>query len=108
MIVIEIIKIDDFFVSASPVPGSVTSCARSSTASLASNSIASPAPDSVFSSAFGYINDSALGSVTISALNTNIDRIVPVVMVSKTTFFYGKQVMAKDYISSKFYIKEII
>lgn len=74
------------------------------------NSFAPIGPNFGFitSPALRSVNDFAFGSVTIITPGTIIYRIVFIIINSKTTFFYSKQLTAKDYNIFKFYIKKII
>lgn len=57
---------------------------------------------------FSFINDFAFGFITISAFCAIAGRVASMVINPKTTFFYSKQVTAKDYTSFKLYIKKTI
>lgn len=99
---------DDSFMSANLAFGSVAGLAPGSVASPAPNSVIGLAPSSVACPAPGFVPDSASSFVIVPASGAIIGYIASVVMDSKTTFFYGKQVMAEDYISSRLYMKRMI
>lgn len=113
MFLIEVIRTDDSSVSAGPTPGSVPGPAPGFVADLAPKFVASPAPGFVAGPALGSINDSTPGSINdsapssviISALGAVAGRVALVVVDSKTSFFYGKQVIAEEYTNSKLYTK---
>lgn len=100
MIVIESIETNNSSVFAGLAP--------SSSASLAPSSIANPTSDSIAGPALGSVNNSASSSGIILALGAITGHVALVIIDPKTTFFYGKQVTIKDYISSKLYIKRTI
>ena len=105
---IETIGTNDSFVFAGPVFGSFIGLTPGFVAGSALNFVAGPALGSVAGSAPGSINDSTLGSVTVPVSGAVASRIASKVINPKTTFFYGKEVTAEDYTSSKFYMKGTI
>lgn len=108
MILIETIRTNNFFVSASSISSFVACLVPGFVANVALNSITSLILDSVTSYAPTFVNDSTFRSVTISAPCALAGRITFIIMNLKTTFFYNKQVTVEDYTSSKLYIKRII
>ena len=92
---------DNFSAPAGPASGSVIGPAP--------GSVAGPAPDSVTSPAPGFIASPAPDSVTGPAPCIVASCIAPVVINStKSNYFYGKQITAKDLTSSKLYMKGTI
>lgn len=87
------IGIDDFFASAGPAFGSVTS----------------PAPGSIIGPTLDSFTDSSLGSIAGPTPGVIAARIAHVVIdLNKSNYFYKNQIMAQDLTNSKLYIKEII
>lgn len=85
-----------------------TGLAPISVASPAFGSIAGPMPGFATVPAPSSVNNIILGYVTVPTLGAITGHIVFVIMDPKTTFFYGKQVTAEDYTSSKLYMKKTI
>lgn len=67
--------------------------------------IASSTLVSIVGSNPSSINDSTPSSVTILTSSNIIGRVTSILIDLKTTFFYNKQAIVKNYISSKLYIK---
>lgn len=97
---IKLIKTNNFFVSANLIFSFFTSPAFYFIIGSASNFVAG--------SILSFVNDFISDSITIFALGAIADRIIPIIINFKTTFFCKKQVTAEDYISFKLYIKGII
>lgn len=108
MIMIKVMRIDDFSVFADLTPDFATELVFGSITSSTSSSVAGPAFGSIAGLILGSINNSASSFVTIPTLGTIADSIVLIVIDLKTTFFYSKQVIAEDYISSKLHMKGTI
>ena len=84
---------EDFFAPAGPAHGFVTGPALDYITSLAPGSVAGPALDSVTGPAPGVVA-SRVAHVVIDPIKSN--------------YFYGKQVTAEDFTSSKLYMKRTI
>ena len=94
-----IMGIDDFFAPVNPIPSSVTGPTPSS--------VAGPAPDSVTGPAPGCIPGPTRNPVIGSAPGIVTGRVAPVMInPTKGNYFYGKQVIAKEFTSTNYIWKE--
>lgn len=105
---IKTMRTNNFSVFADFTPDFVVDSALGFIVGPVSNSIIISAYGSVTGLALSSVNNSAFGSITISAFNAIASSVVLVIINFKTTFFYGKPVIAEDYSNSKLYIKETI